>query len=114
MYKNLKVWGESVALIKSIYKIANTLPRDEEYNIKQQLKRSIVSVALNIAEGKCRQSAKDFAHFLNLSTASLNEVNAILNICEELGYFKNLDKIYNEIEVLSKRISSLRTTLLRS
>ncbi|AKL97715.1 four helix bundle protein [Endomicrobium proavitum] len=113
MYKNLEIWKESVDLIKRIYKIAASLPKEEDYNIKSQLRRAVISVALNIAEGKCRHSAKDFAHFLNLSVSSLNEVNAILNICEELEFLKNIDEIYNKINILSRRISALRTKLLK-
>ncbi|MCL2334805.1 MAG: four helix bundle protein, partial [Endomicrobia bacterium] len=73
MYKELEIWNESVLLIKKIYSAANNFPRSEELNLKSQIKRAIVSVALNIAEGKSRKSSKDFAHFLNLSDASLKE-----------------------------------------
>jgi len=81
LYKNLDVWQLSVNLIKDIYKSAASLPKSEEYILKQQLKRAVVSVALNIAEGKHRKTAKDFANFLNISAASLAEVDAILTIC---------------------------------
>ncbi|MCL2334825.1 MAG: four helix bundle protein [Endomicrobia bacterium] len=114
MYKNLEIWKESVRLIKAIYKAADTLPRSEDFNLKSQLKRAVISVALNIAEGKRRQSAKDFAHFLNLSIASLSEVNAILDICLELDYLKNIDEFNNTIEILSKRINKLRNKLIEN
>ncbi len=65
MYQNLEVWKESLVLIKDIYQKASVLPKEEDYNLKSQLKRAVISVALNIAEGKHRQSGKDFAHFLN-------------------------------------------------
>ena len=86
LYKDLTVWQKSIKLIKEIYKIAEILPKSEEYNLKQQLKRAVISVALNIAEGKNRRAPKDFAHFLNISVASLAEVEAILIICEELNF----------------------------
>ncbi|MCL2485200.1 MAG: four helix bundle protein [Endomicrobia bacterium] len=111
MYKNLQVWTKSVELIKVIYTIADKLPKSEEYNLKIQIKRAVVSVALNIAEGKCRQSSKDFAHFLNVACSSLREVEAVLNICESLDFFKNLNDVYEKKDVLSKMINSLRTKL---
>jgi four helix bundle protein len=114
VYKDLEVWKDSISLIKLVYKEIEKLPKEEDYNLKRQLRKAVVSVALNIAEGKCRQSAKDFAHFLNLSIASLNEVNAIFNICEELQFLKDLNELYTKINILSRRLSSLRIKLLKS
>jgi four helix bundle protein len=112
LYKDLAVWQLSVNLIKDIYTIADSLPKSEEYNLKQQLKRAIVSVALNIAEGKNRKTAKDFANFLNVSASSLAEVEAILVICEELNYAQGLNNTYLEIEKIGKMLNSFRSKLL--
>jgi four helix bundle protein len=112
LYKDLVVWRLSVNLIKDIYRIAESLPKSEEYNLKQQLKRAVVSVALNIAEGKNRRTAKDFANFLNISVSSLAEVEAILVICEELHYTQDLKNIYLEIEKIGKMLNSFRSKLL--
>ena len=114
MYRDLEVWRESVDLIKVVYKLADSLPKSEEFNLKQQLKRAVVSVTLNISEGKCRRTSKDFANFLTIAVASLSEVDAILAICEELKYLKLSDEIGKMIEVLGKRINSLRNKLQRS
>lgn len=54
MYKKLKVWHLAMDLVLEIYQIAEQFPKTEEYNLKCQLKRAIVSVPLNIAEGKTR------------------------------------------------------------
>jgi four helix bundle protein len=88
LYRDLLIWQKSMELIKDIYRISEMLPKSEEYNLKQQLRRAVISVSLNIAEGKNRKSSKDFANFLNMSAASLAEVDAILLICEELNYLK--------------------------
>ena len=48
-YRDLLVWQKSVSLIKEVYAEADKLPKSEEYNLKQQLKRAVVSVSLNIA-----------------------------------------------------------------
>ncbi|HAF95790.1 MAG: hypothetical protein A2021_00755 [Elusimicrobia bacterium GWF2_52_66] len=111
LYKGLKVWENSVSLIKDIYVVAEKLPKSEEYNLKQQLKRAVVSVALNIAEGKGRKSAKEFSNFLNISFGSLCEVEAILTLCKELNYLSNLEDIFSRIEVLSKMLSSFKNSL---
>lgn len=112
MYKKLDIWQEAIAILKSVYVLADKLPKSEEYNLKSQLKRAIVSVPLNIAEGKCRASSKDFAHFLNISAASLDEVDVILTICEELNFLENLDEIHKKNKILTRRINSLRNKLM--
>ena len=61
MYKNLDIWNDAILLIQDIYKVADLLPKSEEFNLKAQMKRAVVSVALNIAEDKTRKSAKDFS-----------------------------------------------------
>lgn len=112
MYKDLKIWQSSISLIKKVYTCADKLPKSEEYNLKSQLKRAITSVALNIAEGKGRKTAKDFAHFLNIASASLAEVEGILLICQELEFFKLDENILCEIESLDKMINSLYKKLV--
>lgn len=111
MYKKLEIWQEAIDILKQIYPIADSLPKSEEYNLKSQLKRAMVSVPLNIAEGKCRASSRDFSHFLNIAAASLDEVDVILTICEELGFIKNINEIHERNKVLTKRINSLRKKL---
>ncbi len=111
MYRKLEIWRESIDLLKDVYALADKLPKSEEYNLKSQLKRAIVSVPLNIAEGKCRASSKDFSHFLNIAAASMDEVDVVLTICEELGFLQNLADIHEKNKVLTKRINALRRKL---
>jgi len=112
MYKNLKIWKNSIELIKFVYNIAEKLPKSEEYNLKSQLKRAVVSVSLNIAEGKSRKSGKDFAHFLGIASGSLSEVDAILTICSELGYIKYNENENKMISELNVQIQSMRNHVL--
>lgn len=112
MYKELKIWQKSLNLVEKIYKLSESFPKTEEYNLKSQMKRAIVSVSLNIAEGKCRSSAKDFAHFLNISSASLTEVEVVIEIAKRLNYVKDCDDINTDILELNKMINSLRSKLL--
>lgn len=111
MYRKLEIWRESIDLLKDVYALADKLPKSEEYNLKSQLKRAIVSVPLNIAEGKCRASSKDFSHFLNIAAASMDEVDVVLTICEELGFLQNLADIHEKNKVLIRRINALRRKL---
>ncbi len=112
MYKKLEIWTESIEILKIVYNLAEKLPKSEEFNLKSQLKRAMVSVPLNIAEGKCRASAKDFSHFLNIAAASLDEVDVVLTICEELGFLQNLGELHNKNKTLIRRINALRNKLM--
>lgn len=112
-YKDLRIWQESVSLIKEVYFLADQLPKSEEYNLKQQLKRAVVSVALNIAEGKNRRTAKDFAGFLTISSGSLAETDAVLTICCELDLLKEheTETIFQNIQKLGKMINAFKSKL---
>lgn len=109
--KDLEIWKKSVVFVKKVYELAEKLPKSEEYNLKSQLKRAVVSVALNIAEGKSGKSSKEFLNFLNISYASLSEVEAILALSSELGYLDNMEDVVEGKEVLCKMINSLRGSL---
>lgn len=114
MYKELTIWQDSIKLIKKVYGISEQLPKSEEYNLKQQLKRAVTSVALNIAEGKSRKTAKDFSNFLTIAVGSLSETDSILVICEELGFLQVSEDLKEEIAILGRKINSLRNKLTRS
>lgn len=112
-YRDLLIWQKSISLIKEVYAEAEKLPRSEEYNLKQQLKRAVISVSLNIAEGKSRRTAKDFIHFLNISKGSLAETEAVLIICAELGFLKVPESLLLHIEELARMINSLIASMRR-
>lgn len=114
MYRELEIWHESVALIKAVYVLADKMPKSEEYNLKSQLKRAVVSVSLNIAEGKNRKTAKDFCHFLVISLGSLAEVDAIIAICVELSYFEHNPSLEEQISCLGRRINAFRSKIENS
>lgn len=109
MYKKLQVWQKSMDLLPKIYELAEKFPKSEEYNLKSQIKRAIVSVPLNIAEGKYRYSSKDFIHFLNIAQASLIEVDVALQIATKLKFIDDYSEIQNDINELSRMLSSLIT-----
>lgn len=113
MYKELKIWQKSLDLVEKIYELSELFPKTEEYNLKSQIKRAIVSVSLNIAEGKCHSTAKDFAHFLNTASASLTEVEVVIEIAKRLKYIQTCDNINTDILELNKMINSLRSKLLK-
>ena len=105
-YKKYTVWNEGHRLVLEIYKITNSFPKDELFGLSSQIRRAMVSVPTNIAEGCGRETDKDFKRFLVISHGSATEVEYLLFLSNELNFVTN--KEYLE---LNERIIILRKQL---
>ena len=112
-YKELIVWQKAIDLVCLIYEITKTFPKEEIYGLTSQIRRAIVSVPSNIAEGQGRKSPPEFRRFLSIARGSLAEVETQLIIAIRLGYMENtqLRGIISLHEEINKMISSLMTKL---
>ena len=113
-FRELKVWQKSMDLTIEIYSLVKNLPREELYSLSDQMRRAVVSIPSNIAEGAGRNSEKDFVRFLAQARGSLWELSTQLEICERLNY---LDKRQTEVAVgtiieIGKMINALSNSLL--
>ena len=81
-----------------IYALVKTFPVEEKYALGDQMRRAVVSVTSNIAEGSGRQSLKDQAHFLELSYGSLMEVMSQIDLALDLNFIDNEN--YDRLELL--------------
>jgi len=90
-YHKLILWQKAREFLKLVYKYSEKFPKSEEYVLKSQLRRAAISVVLNIVEGYRRSTTKEFIRFLNISGASLTEVEACIEIATDLGYFTKAD-----------------------
>jgi len=70
-----------------IYDITKSLPTEEDYGLKSQLRRAAISVPSNIAEGLTRRTVNDKLHFLNIAQGSLSEIDTQVELCLRLKYF---------------------------
>ena len=110
-YKNLDVYKESKNLVKMVYELIAKFPKVETYALCDQLRRSVISVPSNIAEGSGRTSAKDQAHFFEMAFGSLMEVNCQMDIACDLGYIEPIE--LNPIEELIRKIAAMLSGLRR-
>lgn len=85
-FKKFKVWEMSMELTTAVYDVTKKFPREETYGLSQQLRRAVVSIPSNIAEGAYRNSNKEFNQFLGISSGSAGEVFTQLEIAKRLGY----------------------------
>ena len=112
--KDLIVYQKPKDLVMSVYGILDSFPDSERFALSNQIRRAVVSIPSNIAEGMGRVSDKDQAHFLNIAYGSVMETYAQLDIAHDLGYITDeiFNKLESDIEEVSKMISvmaSLRT-----
>lgn len=87
--EDLKIWQKSIELAKSVYNIISDLPPNEKYGLTSQIKRSVVSISSNIAEGAGRNSNNEFKHFLSIANGSTYELQTQLILIVELDLIKN-------------------------
>ena len=112
-YRKLKVYHQSLRLVKEIYYLTDLFPQQERNGLINQIQRAVISIPSNIAEGMGRFSIKERMHFIEIAYGSLMEVMCQLEIAESLNYinndqFKTLEVLVTEI---SKMLIGLRKNL---
>ena len=113
-YRKLRVWERSHRLVLEVYRTTQTFPSVERYGLTSQLRRAVLSVPTNIAEGAKRLSARDYAHFLNIAEGSLAEAEYLLQVSRDLGYIQPEDagsQLAEVAEVL-RMLNGLRKSVL--
>ena len=108
-YRKLVVYTKAQELVKSVYKLLEQFPREEQFALSSQLRRAAVSITSNIAEGVSRYSYKDKVHFLEIAFGSLMEVMSQLELAKELNYITEQE--LHTIELLVVNIAQLLTSL---
>lgn len=98
-HKNLEVWKLSVDFVKDIYTLTTNFPDEEKFGIISQLRRAVVSIPTNIAEGAARSTKKEFRNFLYIASGSLSEIDTLLTISKELGFTKK-----SQLDALNEKL----------
>lgn len=112
-HKNLKVWQNSIKLVKLIYEVTNELPGSEQYGLCSQMRRAAVSIPSNIAEGAARQGDKESIQFFTVARASLSELDTHVKLCNELSFLKpssvsHLTSSINDVDALLSGLIKFR------
>ncbi len=95
-FKKLNVWQEAHNLVLAVYRETKKFPKEEIYCLTSQLRRAVVSIPNNIAEGCGRNSKKELYNFLNISMGSSSEVEYLLLLAHDLKYFSDEHIILND------------------
>lgn len=112
-FKELEIWQIGKEIAKDIYTLTNKYPNQEMYGMISQMRRSALSIPLNIAEGFNRFHKAEFRRFLFISLGSCAELETQIIISKELGFISEdeFDQFNNKIERISKMIRSLSNKL---
>ena len=109
-----QVSGIGCQLVDSVYDLADRFPARERFALSSQLTRAVVSVPANIAEGRARSTAKDFANFSVMARSSLMETDTLLTVAVRRRYVTEeaARAVSGEIVAVSKMLSSLRAKII--
>ncbi len=108
-YRELQVWQTAMVLCEKVYELLKKFPEEERFAMCNQLRRAVVSIPSNIAEGNGRNSRPEYARFLSISRGSVFEVQTQLELAERLGYVK----IPPEINLLLSSLSKMLLVMIR-
>ena len=108
-FEKLNVWQEAKKLVVDVYHLLDEFPKFEKYALCDQIRRAVVSVPSNIAEGSGRKSLKEQIHFLEISYGSLMETYNQLLIAIDLTYIteESVEAIKPRIDAVAKMINGL-------
>ena len=111
-FKELIVWQKAIQLVVSVYDLVKEFPKSEMFALSDQMRRAVVSIPSNIAEGYERNSVKEYVHFLTIARGSKAELETQLHICEVLE-FGNKEKV-KEIQSLCLEVGKMLNRMISS
>ncbi len=85
-FRKVKAWQLADDFAVAVYAATKSFPRDELYGLTSQVRRAVVSVAANIAEGAAREHKRQYLNFLYTARGSLAEVQYLLHFANRIGY----------------------------
>ena len=91
-YQDLEVWKQTKDLVRIIYQLTKTFPKEEQFGLTNQIRRAAVSIPTNIAEGCGRNHSKDSIQFFFISRGSLYEVETQIILAHDLGFISSQEQ----------------------
>ena len=112
-YRKLLVYQQALLQVKEVYTLTKKFPAHEQYGLSDQIRRAVISIPSNIAEGMGRTSIKEKIHFLEIANGSLTETMCQLEIAQLLEYISNDELNSNEehLTEISRLLNGLKKSL---
>ena len=111
-FEKLETWQMARQLVLKVYKLLRKFPSEERFALCDQIRRAVISVPSNIAEGNSRTSVKDQIHFLEIAFGSLSELYCQLQLAVDLGYITDddLKSVKTELFSTARLITGLKAS----
>jgi four helix bundle protein len=85
-YRDLIAWQKAVDIVVDVYKATKGYPSEERFGLALQMRRAVVSIPSNLAEGQGRSTRKDYIHFLHIARGSIQELETQIIVSERLEF----------------------------
>jgi len=114
-YRDLRVWQVGMELVVDCYQQTSGFPPDERFSLTQQIRRAVVSVPSNIAEGHGRTHLGEYLYHLSIANGSLMELETQIIIAQRLGFLaqQGCDHLLALTAELGRMLTGLRQKLAR-
>ncbi len=112
-FRDLEVWQKAMDFAEHVYRVQRAFPDTEQYGLADQLRRAVVSIPSNIAEGHARNTTKEFIRFLTMAQGSLNEAMTQLELASRFGFLPKGTGLYKEATHIAKMLAALVKSLVR-
>src|SRR3989344_8263663 len=109
-YKDLTVWQKSIELVIAVYALTDKFSKEEIFGLSSQIRRAVVSIPSNIAEGKMRGGDIEFKRFLSIAFASGAELETQIIIAKKLPKTAKLE--YNKVDLLLEEVMKMLNKLI--
>jgi four helix bundle protein len=112
-YSELIAWQKAMDLTQETYTATGRFPKEEIYGLTSQLRKAVVSIPSNIAEGQGRKSTNEFLHHLSIAYGSLMEVETQILIAERLVYLdrQSVERLMECAAEVGRLINGLSNSL---
>ena len=111
-FTDLNAWKEGHQLVLCIYKITKSFPKDEMFGLTNQMRRCVVSITSNIAEGFSRQSYKEKLQFYSIALESTTELQNQLIVARDVSYISK--EKFQEIALQAIKVHKIINGLIKS
>jgi len=106
-YKDLIAWQKGMDLVETVYRVSGQFPSDERFGLVSQMRRAVISIPSNIAEGYTRRGRADYLRFLDIARGSANEIETQVIAAVRLDFIKEEDaksaiQLINEVQKILK------------
>ena len=111
-FKDLIAWQKGHSLVLMIYEITKYFPKEEKFGLVSQMRRCVVSITSNIAEGFSRKTYKDKSQFYSIALGSVTELQNQIQIAYDVGFISI--ETFNKLDTLSIEVHKIINGLLIS